>query len=102
MSLESLFYYRRVSEDKQGNIIVSDVWDCFHIHRIVRGVWSSEQVFTIRLDDGHEEARDVARPGKNGKTTMVKDRAWYVSQVDLCKEDADRLRKVAETTSINL
>jgi hypothetical protein len=99
MSTETLFYYRRISQDKEGRLIVSDIWDCFHVHRIVRGVWASEEVFSVRLDDGHEEARDAERKvGAKGKVQIVKERAWYVSQVEMCREDALRLQAATEIT----
>lgn len=95
MSLENLFYYRRLKDGKP----VEEIWDCFSVFRVVRGWWSSPEVFSVMLDDGHEEARDAERTfTRNGKpkTEQIRERGWYLTQIDMCRQDGERLKKATE------
>jgi hypothetical protein len=99
MSTESLFYYRRLTPKKkeEEGFDITEIWDSFNPFRILRGWWSTPEVFSVRLDDGHEETHDVPKLiGKNGKRESVKEKGWFITQIDMCKEDADRLRKATE------
>lgn len=75
------------------------VWDCFNINCVVRGTWVTEDIFTILLNDGHHQEEPTKIPlfGKGGQPnggyrTETKP-VWYVSQVELDKEDAMRLTR---------
>lgn len=111
-----LFYYqrevkRKVKEEKpenaaedwvsQENEVVEIYWDCFNVNKVVRGHWTREDEFTVFMDDGHEQADDVQKPKFNPKGQVVgvetkRERAWYMSQIVLKKEDAERFRKASE------
>lgn len=109
--MSKLFFYQREVKrkvkgipDEEGRTppdteVVETYWDCFNIDKVVRGHWTSADEFTIMLDDGHEQADDVQKPiFKGGKMTGVetkRERAWYMSQIPLNKEDAERFRNVA-------
>lgn len=99
MSTESLFYYRRIIP-KEKTFEVSDTWDSFNPFRVVRGWWATPEIFCVSLDDGHEETREVSKVvDKNGKRAPITQKGWYVTQIEMCKEDADRLRKATELYS---
>lgn len=108
--MSNLFWYQRevkrklkdekpvdASEDwKPTETEVTETyWDCFNVNKVIRGHWTSPEEFTVMLDDGHEQADDVQKPiWKNGKISGVetkRERAWYMSQIPLKKEDAERL-----------
>lgn len=105
---KSLFWYQRevlgddivdVEGKRVGRKDSIFVWDCFNVNCIVRGFWSGSEIFSILLNDGHEESR-VTEPGKilkNGQQIEPKkERAWYYSQVNLNIKDFERFRVVTE------
>lgn len=109
--MKDLFYYQREVKSKEANGVNADgtphmeeviqtVWDCFNLNCVIRGHWVSEDTFAILLNDGHEQAEDVSKPVfKNGKVVNVelkRERSWVMSQIELKKEDAERLRKVTD------
>lgn len=104
--MKDLFYYqtlvkRKVKNEDGVEIEVEDVyWDFFHLSEVVRGRWVSPEKFIVILKDGHEQADDIQKPiFKNGKISGVetkRERAWFVSQIELIKEDVERLRLIAE------
>lgn len=108
-----LFFYRREvrrkakdeplleGEDPKLKEVVETYWDCFNIDKVIRGHWTGEDEFTILLDDGHEQADDAQKPkfDKHGKVVGVevkRERAWYMSQIPLNKEDAARFKEVSD------
>jgi hypothetical protein len=111
--MRDLFFYQREVKvpietgevDEKGNPVkateIQIVWDFFNLNCLIRGHWTSKDIFTVMLNDGHEQADDVQKPiFKNGKVTGVetkRERAWFMSQIELNKEDAERLRSVTET-----
>jgi hypothetical protein len=104
--MANLFFYRRnykrkekVENPAEGEPTEKEVtetyWDCFNVDKVVRGHWTNVDEFTVYLDDGHEQADDVQKPKLNAKGQVVgielkRERAWYMSQVPLNKEDAER------------
>lgn len=99
-----LFWYKRkvtrqkeVEKDGKKEIVneVINVWDCINVDTIVRGFWKSEEVFSLMLNDGHEQSEDRQRPiYKNGKavgTETKRERDWFYSQIDLDIEDTEKL-----------
>lgn len=76
------------------------VEDCFNLNCVIRGHWKNLETFTVMLNDGHEQADDVQKPTfKNGKFNgmeIKRERAWYMSQIDLSREDFERLRVATE------
>lgn len=105
-----LFYYKREvsrevligeGDNKQKEVVTETYWDCFNTEKIVRGIWTKPEEFTILLDDGHEQADDVQKPKFNAKGVVTgmevkRERAWYVTQIVLDKEDAGRLKELTE------
>lgn len=107
-----LFYYKREVKDSvpvenpvegepKYKIVTSYVEDCFNVNKVIRGHWVSKDTFTVMLDDGHEQADDVEKPKLNAKKQVVgvevkRERAWYMSQINLDREDAERLKKSFE------
>jgi hypothetical protein len=87
---------------------VTDIyWDCFNIDKVIRGHWAAPDQFIVLLDDGHEQADDVQKPKFNAKgqitgVEMKRERAWYVSQVPLVKEDVERFREVTEKKELKV
>ena len=102
--MRSLFWYRRQvkTKDEEGKDIHVLVWDCMNIKCIIRGHWVNEKTFSVLLNDGHEQADDVEKAVvKNGKTVGTetkRERAWFVSQIEICYEDALRLAYIAGVT----
>lgn len=110
--MSNLFFYRRevtrkvkVENPEEGEPKEKEVteiyWDCFNINKVVRGHWTGPEEFTVLLDDGHEQADDAQKPkfDKNGRVVGVevkRERAWYVSQIPLTKQDALRFRAITE------
>ena len=112
----NIFWYRReitrkVKEEKPEGAddkwlplekeVTETYWDCFNVNKVVRGHWTKEDEFTVYLDDGHEQADDVQKPKFNAKMQVVgvetkRERAWYMSQVPMCKQDALRFRAMTE------
>lgn len=107
--MSNLFFYKRevkkkvpVENPEEGQPkfteVVEVVEDCFNVDKVVRGHWTSENEFTVMLDDGHEQADDVQKPVfKNGKISGVenkRERAWFMSQIGLNREDAERFKSV--------
>lgn len=106
--MTDLFWYRReittkekVENPTEGGPTEREVtetyWDCFNISKVVRGHWTKKDEFTVYLDDGHEQADDVQKPKFNAKGQITgvevkRERAWYMSQVPMCKQDALRFR----------
>lgn len=106
----NLFFYQRevskkvkVEDPKEGEPtekeVVETYWDCFNINKVVRGHWTSENEFTILLDDGHEQADFQEKPifdnkGKLRRIDRVKERAWFASQIPLNREDGERLMAI--------
>lgn len=114
-----LFYYKRETkrevllEEKnedgtpKKDVITEVLWDCINTDKIVRGVWTTPIQFMLMLDDGHEQAEDLEKPKYNAKRQVVgvevkRERAWYVTQVTLDKEDAERLREISRKGEIVL
>lgn len=106
--MAQLFWYQRETKDRvkvenpvEGEPttkeVTTKVWDFFNVDKVIRGHWTGKDEFTVLLDDGHEQAEDAQKPvWKNGKVTGVevkRERAWYVSQIPLGKEDAERFRQ---------
>jgi|ERR1044072_1665075 hypothetical protein len=103
-----LFYYKRevketvpVENPAEGEpkytVVTNYVEDCFNVNKVIRGHWVSKDTFTVMLDDGHEQADEVEKPKLNAKRQVVgvevkRERGWYMSQINLDKEDAERLR----------
>lgn len=102
MSSENLFYYRRrvKAKDEEGKETEFDVWDCFNVYHVLRAWWENQNTFSVMLADGHEEARDIEKPivkdGKLQKHLSTRERAWYVTKIDLVPEDALRFRKLTD------
>lgn len=116
ISMKNLFWYRKevkrkVKTEKPEDAddtwtsveqeIVDIYWDCFNLANVVRGQWQTPDLFLVLLDDGHEQADDVEKPKLNAKRQIVgidvkRERAWFVSQIALVKEDVERFRKVSE------
>lgn len=110
--MSNIFWYQRVITRKEKvenpvkgeapeKEVIEIYWDCFNIDKVIRGHWSSPEQFVVMLDDGHEQADDVQKPKFNAKgqvtgVEMRRERAWFVSQVPLVKEDVERFRKVTE------
>lgn len=110
--MSNLFWYQRfitrkvkVDSPAEGEPTEKEVidvyWDCFNVNKVVRGHWTKEDEFTVYLDDGHEQADDVQKPKYNtkGQVTGVelkRERGWYMSQVPMCKEDAERFMVTTE------
>jgi hypothetical protein len=107
--MTDLFYYRReitrkikVEDAIDGNSekeVKETYWDCFNVNKVVRGHWTKEDEFTVYLDDGHEQAEDIEKPKLNSKGQVTgvevrRERGWYMSQVIIDKEDAERLREI--------
>jgi hypothetical protein len=97
----NLFWYRRQvkTKDEEKRDILVQVWDCLNVNKIVRGHWQNETTFVVMLDDGHEQADDVEKAViKHGKPTgekkIERQRSWFISQIELCYEDAERLARV--------
>ena len=115
-----LFYYKREVKRKvkeempigtdekwvpQEKIVSEIYWDCFNVNKVIRGHWTSENEFTVMLDDGHEQADDIEKPKFNAKRQVVgveikRERGWYMSQIVLDRHDADRLRTSSELSGI--
>lgn len=109
-----LFYYKRevkntvpvenpVEGEPKFKVVTSFVEDCFNVNKVIRGHWVSENTFTVMLDDGHEQADDVEKPKLNAKKQVVgvevkRERGWYMSQINLDKEDAERFKRITELT----
>jgi len=112
--MSNLFFYQRevkrkvpLAESSEGDPIkpgevevVETYWDCFNISKVVRGHWTSKDEFTILLNDGHEQADFTEKPvfatnGKLKRIDQVKERAWFVSQIPLKREDAERLMRIS-------
>lgn len=103
--MSDLFFYRRVEKKKEkdgeGKEVEVEVtyWDCFNVNKIVRGMWMSDGVFSLLLDDGHEQSVDQKVPilAKDGHTTkgyeVKRVRDWYYTQVNLFKDDAIRFAR---------
>lgn len=107
-TMADLFWYQREIKERvksepsedgttpPDKEVIEKVWDCFNVSKVIRAHWTSKNEFTVLLDDGHEQAEDMQKPvWKNGKVTGVeikRERAWYVSQIPLGKEDAERFR----------
>lgn len=92
----SLFWYKRkIKEKKDDKDVTTVYWDCFNTECVVRGIWFSDKVFAVLLNDGHEQATDQQVPVKNknnGTTLEVQRRRdWHYSQIELDVEDANRL-----------
>jgi len=101
----SLFWYKRkvVTKGKgvneEGKEVEKDIttvyWDCLNTECIVRGLWRDKNIFSVLMNDGHEQAEDRQKPiFKNGKPTgyeVKRERDWFYSQIDLDIEDAQRL-----------
>jgi hypothetical protein len=105
----SLFWYKRkittkkeVEEEVEGELkkvskdITTIYWDFFNIDCVVRGLWKDDKTFSVLLNDGHEQAEDRQKPVFNAKGGIrsyetKRERDWFYSQIDLDKEDAQRL-----------
>src|ERR1051326_6784363 len=110
--MSEIFFYKRITKqnvkekDEEGKEIVKEVekshWDCFNINKVVRGLWKTDDTFSILLDDGHEQSQDqrvpiLAKDGHTAKGYEVKRvRDWYFSQIDLMKDDAERFKDLVE------
>lgn len=108
----NLFWYQKevkrkvkVEDPQEGEPAEKEVvdiyWDCFNLNSVVRGQWQTPDLFLVLLDDGHEQADDVEKPKLNAKRQITgieikRERAWFVSQITLVKEDVERFRKVSE------
>lgn len=97
----NLFWYRRQvkTKDEEKKEVLVQVWDCLNIKKIVRGHWANETTFVVMMDDGHEQADDVQKQvTKHGKPTgevkIERQRSWFISQIELCYDDAERLARV--------
>lgn len=71
------------------------VWECFNLDCVVRGIWHTDNLFMVLLNDGHEQSQDAKVPilDKNGKVKGVevkRVRDWFYSQIELNREDALR------------
>lgn len=103
--MRHLFWYKRQvkvkakEEGEEEKEILVQVWDCLNINCIVRGHWVNENTFSVLMNDGHEQADDVEKAiMKHGKVTgkeVRRERAWFVSQIEIGAEDALRLCKIA-------
>jgi len=103
--MSDLFFYKRIEKRKEKDEAGKEIevertyWDCFNVSKVVRGMWMSEGVFSLLLDDGHEQAQDQRVPilSKDGKTAkgyeVKRVRDWYYTQVNLFPDDAERFRK---------
>lgn len=110
--MSNIFWYQRVVTRKEKvenpaegepseKEVTETLWDCFNIDKVIRGHWTAPDQFVIMLDDGHEQADDVQKPKFNAKHQVVgvemkRERAWFVSQIPLIKEDVERFRKLTE------
>ena len=110
--MTNIFWYRKEIKTKEkvenwtpesGTLPEKEVvvvyWDCFNIDKVVRGHWTKEDEFTVFMDDGHEQADDVQKPKYNAKGVITgvevkRERAWYMSQIAMSKEDGERFRKL--------
>lgn len=112
--MSNLFFYQREVKRKVPGVpaedgttppdteVVEVYWDCFNVNKVIRGHWTAEDEFTVMLDDGHEQADDAQKPkfDRNGRMTgyeIKRERAWYMSQIPLKKEDALRFREIFES-----
>lgn len=113
-----LFYYKREVKKRVPGVPAEDgtispdsyvseiYWDCFNVDKVIRGHWTSEDQFTVMLDDGHEQAEDVQKPKYNPKGQIVgvevkRERGWYMSQIVLDKEDAERFKRIVELDEVD-
>lgn len=109
--MNRLFYYKtlrteKVKEKDENDKeiekeVIHEQWDCFNIDCVVRGFWSGPAVFSLLLNDGHEQAGDKEVPTYNPKgqkvgSTIKRERDWFYSQVNLTKEDALRFKRLTE------
>lgn len=110
-----LFYYKREVKDvvpvenpaegePKQKVVTSFVLDCFNVNKVIRGHWVSKDTFTVMLDDGHEQSDDVEKPKYNSKKQVVgvevkRERGWYMSQINLDREDAERFKECVEMWS---
>lgn len=111
--MNDLFFYpreiefmRNVENPAEGapkqEVVKKTIWECFNINKVIRGVYTQPDVFTVLLDDGHEETQLVKKPlldnkdnplkNKDGtiRTVEVKERSWYISQIELTGEALTR------------
>jgi hypothetical protein len=117
--MSNIFWYQRPIKKRVPGVpgedgttppdteVIEIFWDCFNIDKVIRGHWSSPDQFVVMLDDGHEQADDVEKPKLNAKRQIVgvdikRERAWFVSQIPLIKEDVERFRLVSEKISAGL
>jgi len=85
------FIYNKVCED--GVVRKQD----FNMKRVIRGDWNKDgSVYTILLDDGHEESVPV---GKDNKGNIIKQRIHLASQIELVGEDIEKYFKLIEGES---
>lgn len=96
--MQGNFYYKRkvtVSvKNEEGKDVdkVIEVEDCFNLAESIRGHWASSELFLVMLKDGHEESKVVAMKGLE----KIKERNWYISQIELYGDDIARYRKATE------
>lgn len=97
MSGRMFYYKRKVSvgaKDEEGKDItkVIEVEDCFNLANAIRGHWASSELFLVMLNDGHEESKVVGTKGLE----KIRERNWYISQIELYGDDIARFRKATE------
>jgi hypothetical protein len=96
------FFYKRKEKDEKSGEEKTYI-DSFNPEYAVRGFWASDEVFIVLLADGHEEAKEEPKALRNAKGEVKswevkRERNWYVSQISLDKEDAQRFKEITEYT----